>query len=151
MSSLDKQCRELSSFREFIERSGLEFDVSSAINRDPPEPDILCLDKSRTPHAFELVELCDSAIAELYGQSSLPSVSAMFLGSPDFSKVERKLTNHYVTEATCHLLCYSAGRTAAPDDLLIAELREIDFTGQGNFRTVWFMGEKQVLQLFSAR
>lgn len=151
MNLLDKQSRELSSFRAFIERADLEFDASTATNRDPPEPDILCLDKNRRPHAFELVELCDSEIAELYGKRALPAVSTMFVGGPDFSKVERKLTNNYVTEATCHLLCYSDGRTAVPDDILIAELMEIDFSEQSNFHDVWFMGEDQVLQLFSAR
>lgn len=151
MNSLDKQNRELSSFREFIERADLEFDASTATNRDPPEPDILCLDKDRRPHAFELVELCDSEIAELYGKRALPAVWSMFVGGPDLSKVERKLTNSYVTEATCHLLCYSDGRTAATDDILIAELLEIDFSKQSNFRSVWFMGENHVLKLFPAR
>ena len=148
---MDKQSRELSAFRQFIERAGLEFDASSAVNRDPPEPDILCADKRRTPHAFELVELCDPDVAEHYGQRSLPSASAMFVGGPDISKVRRKLTNKYVTDAPCHLLCYSDGRTSLPDDLLIAELREIDFSSQSTFSTVWFMGDKQVQKLFSAR
>ncbi len=151
MNSGEKRNRELSTFLELIGRAGLEFDASSAINREPPEPDILCLDSNGSSHAFELVELCDSEIAELYGQRTLPSVTAMFVGGPDFSKVERKLTNSYLTDAICHLLCYSEGRTVAPDDLLIAELMEIDFTQQSNFRTVWFMGEKQVVQLFAAR
>lgn len=151
MNSLDKQNRELSSFWEFIERADLEFDAATATNRDPPEPDILCLDKDRRPHAFELVELCDSEIAELYGKRDLPAVWTMFVGGPDLSKVERKLTNSYVTEATCHLLCYSDGRTAAKDDLLIAKLREIDFSKQSNFSSVWFMGENNVLKLFPAR
>jgi len=151
VNSSDKQSRELAFFREFIERSDLDLDGSTATNRNPPEPDIRCLDKDHRPHAFELVELCDSEIAELYGKRALPETSAMFLGGPDFSKVRRKLTNNYVTDAPCHLLCYADGRTAAPDDLLIAELMEIDFSEQSNFRSVWFMGEKQVRQLFSAR
>ena len=151
VNSSDKKSRELSTFREFVERAGLGLDASSATNRNPPEPDILCLDNDRNPHAFELVELCDSEIAQLYGQRALPSASAMFVGGPDYSKVERKLTNNYVTTATPHLLCYADGRTVAPDELLVAELREIDFSKQSNFSTVWFMGEKQVLQLFSAR
>lgn len=68
-SEHDKGTRELAIFRQFLEVSRLPVDHTSIEKRLPPEPDIFCVHSQRGGLAFELVELCDSNVAQLIAQA----------------------------------------------------------------------------------
>jgi len=60
----EKAERELRTFREFVQRSGLVVDPDSVKSCDPPRPDISCEIRGHGIVHFELVEICDEALAE---------------------------------------------------------------------------------------
>jgi hypothetical protein len=140
----EKAAREIQVFREFVERSGLPIDPTTAQNRPPPEPDIRCVVAGEGPVAFELVELCNPELAKDIDDQIKRGTSAKFLmlDDPGPAALPRKLSNVYLADAPIELVCYT-GRTAVPDDFSLNVLR--DTTGnQGThpLRRIWFLGEE---------
>lgn len=142
--SVQKSEAEVEVFREFVIRSKLPIDLDSIEKRYPPEPDILCRHVTDGAIAFELVELCDPDVAKTFNRRAPPPVDVMWLGGPDLEKIRRKFRNKYETAAPIELLCYTRGRLALPDSILIPTIEhEVNFSAQSNFRCVWYMGENE--------
>jgi hypothetical protein len=143
-SAAQKAARELNIFREFIKMSGLPIDPATVENREPPEPDILCIIQGDGPVAFELVELCNPELAKDIGDQLKRGTQSKFLMLDDPSRVAflSKLGKSYRTNAPFELVCYT-GRTAVPSDLSLITLRDLaDDHGIAPFRRVWFLGEE---------
>ena len=147
-----KADQEIVVFREFLARSGLHVTPESVQKRHPPEPDILCIHSPDGPTAFELVELCDAAVAEALNRWQPPPVTTMWLGGPDLDKVRAKFSKPYLANTPINLLCYTRSRLAMPDSVLIPTiLHDVDFSVQTTFQSVWYMGEQQTTLLYDAR
>jgi hypothetical protein len=55
--------------------------------------------------------------------------------------LRKKLTKHYSLECGVHLLIYTNGLTAMPDNLILDSLEPEFASGSGSFGTVWLFGE----------
>lgn len=152
MSSEDeKRRRELAIFSIFLKRSSIPIDPNTVETRKPPEPDILCRSENEGLIAFELVELCDPAIALQFNlkERDVPDGRAIWTSDPSTRIFKNKLAKRYLTKHPAELLCYSDGRLITPDDVIISTLLyDIEVAGTGAFRRVWFMGESVTKVLF---
>ena len=150
--SQEKTDREVMVFLEFLSKSGFDVCQDSVEKRHPPEPDIRCIHSNDGPVAFELVELCDPDVAQIFNRWSPPPVTAAWLGGPDLAKIGAKFNKPYSTDAPIELLCYTRSRLATPDSVLLPTIcHEIDFSRQTTFRRVWYMGELETRSIYSAR
>lgn len=57
--------REIEIFRQFVAAAHLDIDTKTIQKREPPEPDIRCVDVNNRIRAFELVEICNPHNASL--------------------------------------------------------------------------------------
>jgi hypothetical protein len=57
--------REIEIFRQFVAAAHLDIDPKTIQKREPPEPDIRCMDVNNQMRAFELVEVCNPRNASL--------------------------------------------------------------------------------------
>jgi hypothetical protein len=140
----EKAAREVRIFREFAELSGLPIDTETIESRPSPEPDIRCVVAGEGPVAFEMVEICNSELAKDIGDQLKRGTKPKFLMLDDPSPVTflGKLGKSYQTNAGVELVCYS-GRTAVPDDLALAKLKDLaNLHGITPFRRVWFLGHE---------
>jgi hypothetical protein len=144
MTSSLKASHEVRVFLEFVERSELPIDPQTIESRNPPEPDIRCIDSSTgLPRAFELVQLTDPRLAKDISDQSKHGEPAQFRWTADSTEAvyRGKLAKNYTTDCPVELLCYAA-LTVSPDDLVVPTLWEmIGRLGFGPFDRVWFLGE----------
>jgi hypothetical protein len=138
-----KGIRELEIFQDFVKRSALRIDPDSVEKRKPPEPDILCKHFDEGIIAFELVELCDPALAARLNDTSL-ELEFVYTSDPSLNIIRRKRTRSYQTEYPIELLCYTDGRIVTPDDVIIPTIRPYFECNPGEFRRVWFRGDSTV-------
>jgi hypothetical protein len=143
-SAVAKADRERRVFEEFVRKSGLPIDVATIESREPPEPDIRCVHSHDGPIAFELVELCNSELAQDAADQIKHGKKPRFLmlNDPSRQAVEKKLGNSYRRDYPIELLCYTDGLLVTPDDTIVETLKVlVDNRGLGPFRHMWLLGE----------
>jgi hypothetical protein len=139
-----KEAREISIFREFVDRSKLPVVPASVESRKPPEPDILCEIAGEGKVAFEMVELCDADIAMTKSLlRKKPDLGSVFLyaSDPTENTVRDKILKTYNTGYSIDLLCYTDARLVTPDDMAEEAIACAMRGGTGPFSRIWFMGE----------
>jgi hypothetical protein len=120
-----KAARELNvflGFAEFAARKGLHVRPDSAVNRRPPEPDILCEVEGEGLVAFELVEIIDSTLAEdisVAARKGVPAAGA-WVGDTTQERLRKKLYATYGTPHPMELVMWAnpfitPPRRVAPD------------------------------------
>jgi hypothetical protein len=128
-------------FYEFAELTSLSFAYERKGNPDLGEPDIFCL-VNNEPTYFELAEACSPEIAAAISKAVKTEESIYVRGNDTSEKtLRKKLKKEYSVLEPVELLLYS-GRTTLPDDVVIAKLEPIIFSNLGQFRKIWFLGEK---------
>ena len=137
----EKGATELAVFLKFIGMSELEVTPGSATKRAPPEPDILCSLASGESLAFELAEACAPEFAAAASLALVKGVSVAWGADVSSATILKKLAKSYVTPHPVHLLLYSNGLTALPDENICAEIGPLLQNGLGPFQRVWFMGD----------
>ena len=147
--SNDKARRERAVFRDFAQRCGLSIVSGSIENREPPQPDIYCEIEGEGPMAFELAEFADESFAkEIAHVSKHPEDSGKGYpraGEEVMDILADKLNNKtYDRSSPIDLICYTAGRTGLPPNVLVPMMRTCikKNPGTGPFRGVWFMSEE---------
>jgi hypothetical protein len=108
IAEAEKAARERCIFQEFIYKSGLPISPQSIESRWPPEPDIRCCRRDEGQIAFELAEICDSAIARKTRGRIRNEVEYIRGSDPSWRIVKDKLRKIYKTEHPIELL-YNAG------------------------------------------
>jgi hypothetical protein len=143
-SEHEKGAREVTIFEQFVKLSGMPVDPRSIEKREPPEPDILCTHVEQGCLAFELVELCDSTIAQLVSRARDGQSHATWTRDPSREILTKKLSKPYRTTHPIDLLCYTDGRIITPDDVILPTLRPMLDCWSGVFRQVWLLAETRV-------
>lgn len=142
----EKGIVELAVFKEFILKSGLSVIPESIVKCIKKQfPDITCKFIDNGPVAFELVEICNSEIAEKISYvRSGGEFETLSVDNPARMIVLKKLRKTYLTDLPLELLCYTNGRTVATDDMLVAEILAAITSYESNilFRRIWLLGEK---------
>lgn len=140
----DKAMVELSVFREFVVASGLSIDPASVRKGDPNggEPDILCRLNGQ-PIAFELAEACAPEFAAAVSMAIKQGGGVASTWGEDVTHLtlRKKLAKRYRVACESHLLIYTNGLTAMPDDLILARIEPEFASGTGSFGMVWLFGE----------
>ena len=137
-------------FELFLKAKGWPCDVSLFESRNPPEPDILY----RSPDekvAFELLELCDSPLAEARSKLAIGDESASYVrpSDPTEKLVKLKLAKRYNSDFPIELLCYSNGRIGTPDDIVVHRMTAVvKYSRSVKFRRVWYFGRKSVYAIY---
>jgi|SRR5580704_13806092 hypothetical protein len=134
-----KKERERLVFEAFIKKSGLQIGPESIQSCDPPEPDIVCWQENEGKIAFELTEICDEAVARVTSTIKGSDQPVYIRGSDPTWKAREKLKKRYETEYPVELLCYTAGRTMSPDDLVRDKIRSMAEMDNGQFRRIWLL------------
>lgn len=142
-----KGITEVAVFLRFLEASQLPIDWDSVEKRSPPEPDILCMHQSEGAVAFELVEMCDSQFAR-----SIANAGTGYLRTADPSAniISNKLRKKYETDAPIELLCYTAGRIATPDNVILPTIKPYLSSWRHTFRRAWLLGHQGVYVVWDA-
>lgn len=115
-----KAARELDvflGFAEFAAREGLYVRPGSAVNRLPPEPDILCEVEGEGFVAFELVEIVDSTLAEnisVAAHKGVPAAGA-WVGDTTWERLRKKLDAKYETPHPIELVMWANPFITPPD------------------------------------
>jgi len=138
---IEKAEIELKVFYEFAELISLPFTEERKGNPDLREPDIFCL-VNNEPVYFELAEACAPEFAAAISKAA-KTEEPIYARGNDVSEatLRKKLKKEYSLLAPIELLLYS-GRTTLPDEVVIAKLEPIIFSNLGQFRKIWFLGEK---------
>jgi hypothetical protein len=138
-----KAARELDvflGFAEFAARDGLYVRPGSAVNRRPPEPDILCEVEGEGLVAFELVEIVDSTLAENISvavRKGVPGAGA-WVGDTTQERLRKKLDATYETAYPIELVMWANPFITPPDvwrptfEPSLKALR-----GRSQFRRIW--------------
>ena len=142
MNSEEKKAnRERSVFIEFLKASELPVDTASVESRRPPEPDILCSHREEGKIAFELAEICSPEIPRTVATMDETGVAYIRTADTSLYIVSQKLKKRYSTEHPIALLCYTAGRSNTPDDVILPTIRPALVANQGQFRRVHLLGD----------
>ena len=145
----DKARRELEVFHEFAHRCGLSIVSGSIENREPPQPDIYCEIEGEGPMAFELAEFADEDLAkEIAHVPKHPEDSGKNCIRPGevMPILADKLNNkHYESSCPIDLICYTAGRTILPPNVLVPQMYTYirEHLDTGPFRGVWFLSVQE--------
>jgi len=145
--ALRKESQELFLFRQFASESGSDFNLETAKNGCPPQPDILCCSGDGTDVGIELVSVSQPDLCEVVGrhtsrkfQSTLPGVSYTRLQVfPNSKAVCAKFEKDYEVKGILELLIYTNDYLVSPYSLwgyLLGELVQ-DLAPQSKFRRVW--------------
>jgi len=135
----DKAKRELVVFTEFVRVSGIPIDLDTVEKRWPPEPDLLCLHQTEGEVAFELVELCDPNLAQLFADPSRPGSDYIRTSDPSRCIVRNKLRKSYPLTHPIELLCYTDGRVITPANVIIPTIRPYLHSFKHVFRRAWIL------------
>ena len=136
--------RERLVFEAFIKKSGLQIGPESIQSCDPPEPDIVCWQENEGKIAFELTEICDEAVARVTSTIKGSDQPVYIRGSDPTWKAREKLKKRYETEYPVELLCYTAGRTISPGDLVLTRSGPWQKWTTGNFDVFGFSSPVRV-------
>jgi hypothetical protein len=138
-----KTAYELKCFEVFLNALGIDSGNGGAEVREPPEPDVLFHGKNGDV-GFELVELCDSDIAQTNKQLLIGGgVKLIYPNAPTTEIIKNKLLKNYITPHPIELLCFKTNRIFSPDDTICYELNEaIASCSHVKFRRIWFCGER---------
>jgi hypothetical protein len=139
-AEVDKAAKERRVFQTFIAESGLPISQRCVESRLPPEPDILCCHRDEGQIAFELVEICDPAIARKTRGRITGGVEYIRGSDPTRRILNDKFRKRYTANHPIELLCYNAGGVISPDEQILYEIRRVTDMRQGNFRRIWFLG-----------
>jgi hypothetical protein len=131
---------EVAIFRQFIDQTALPIDPQSIVKRNPPEPDILCLHEEEGYIAFELMEICDSNLANAMSKEG--EGSFLWTSDPTPKVLQKKLSRRYRTNYPVDLLLYTNGRIVTPDNLIIPRVKRMMERSKGQFSRIWFLGAK---------
>ncbi len=138
-----KAARELNvllGFAEFAGRKGLHVRPGSAVNRRPPEPDILCEVEGEGLVAFELVEIIDSTLAEnisVAARKGVPAAGA-WVGDTTQERLRKKLYATYGTPHPMELVMWANPFITPPDvwrPMFEPSLKALH--GRSQFRRIW--------------
>jgi hypothetical protein len=133
------EAQEQAAFKYFLEARNLSWNSDLVESTEPPAPDILYKDPSGYV-AFELFEICAPNIA---GATFYDGVSSYIRPDDTYEiKLKDKLKKRYITNYPVELLCYTAGRTVAPDDLIIEDLRPTIESQYIEFSKIWLLGDE---------
>lgn len=135
----DKGDREREIFLKFLKLSRLPFNSETIEKRNPPEPDILCEHNEEGPIAFELVELCDSNIAEFLSNIAEGGVYYMRTCDPSTKIITKKLQRSYQTKYPIELLCYTENRIFTPGNVIVPTISQLITSMKNNFRRSWLL------------
>lgn len=138
----EKAARERRVFQESIDKSGLPISPQSVESRRPPEPDILCCHRDEGRIAFELAEICDSAIARKTRGRIRNEVEYVRGSDPSRRIVKDKLKKIYKTEHPIELLCYNAGSVISPDEQILEGIRRAIDKSKGQLQRIWLLGAR---------
>jgi len=138
----EKAARGRRVFQEFIDKSGLPISPQTVESRRPPEPDILCCHRDEGRIAFELAEICDSAIARGTRGGIRNEVEYIRSSDPSRRIVKDKLKKIYKTEHPTELLCYNAGSVISPDVQIIEGIRRAIDMSKGQFQRIWLLADR---------
>ena len=145
-----KADRELEVFSEFVAVSNLPFNLRTTEKRIPPQPDILSTHPEDGLVAFELVEICDSNLAEFFSTVKEGGAYYMRTGDPSAQIITKKLRKRYKTEHPIELLCYTDGRVITPADVVIPTIRPYLRSFEHVFRRAWLLSRHHVYALWPA-
>lgn len=133
------EAQEQAAFKYFLKMRDLPWNYELIESVEPPAPDILYKDPSAYI-AFELLEVCAPNIA---GAKFCGGVSSYIRPYDTYkTKLKDKLKKNYITSYPIELLCYTAGRTVTPDDLIVEDLRPIIDIQDIKFSRIWLLGDK---------
>lgn len=143
-SEEDKAAQELDvflAFADFAMVQGLRVRPGSAVNRRPPEPDILCEVEGEGHVAFELVTLIDQKLAENTSVAIRKNVSAdaVWTGDTTLASVKEKLFEKtYKTPHPMELVAW-ADPFITPPSAWRSEFVPIlgALHGLSSFRRIW--------------
>lgn len=145
-----KSNREIEAFRRFISASRIRIDPATIEKREPPEPDILCTHLEEGPLAFELVEICDSNLAEFMATVTEGGAYYMRTTDPSAKIIRKKLRRRYQTDYLVELLCYTDGRVITPANVILPTIRPYLASWKSIFRRAWLLNRGEVYQVWSA-
>ena len=135
-----KKERERLVFEAFIKKSGLQINHESIQQpKGRSKPDIVCWQENEGKIAFELTEICDEAVARVTSTIKGSDQPVYIRGSDPTWKAREKLKKRYETEYPVELLCYTAGRTISPGDLVRDKIRSMAEMDNGQFRRIWLL------------
>jgi len=138
-----KAARELDvflGFAEFAAREGLHVRRGSAVNRRPPEPDILGEVEGEGLVAFELVEIVDPTLAEnisVAARKGVPAARA-WVGDPTQERLRKKFYATYETSHPMELVMWANPFITPPDvwrPMFEPSLNAL--RGRSRFRRIW--------------
>jgi hypothetical protein len=149
-SESEKAKEEREAFQRFSALLATRHDWLSIESRKPKEPDLLCTHIQKGPIAFELVRICDPKIAMVLASGSKARRDAFMTKDPSERIIRAKLKKTYSTPHPIELLIYTEGTVITPDDVIIPTILPWFDTIPHSFQKAWFMGEAEVLCLWSA-
>lgn len=145
-----KTNREIDVFHRFISASRIQIDPATIEKREPPEPDILCTHLEDGPIAFELVEICDSNLAEFMATVTDGGAYYMRTADPSAKIIRKKLRRKYQTDYPVELLCYTDGRVITPANVILPTIRPYIASSKSIFRCAWLLSRGDVYRVWSA-
>jgi len=128
---------EIDIFSKFVMKGNFLYDLDTVEKRSPPEPDIICTHQVSGVVAFELVEICDSKLAEFNATVEVGGVYYMRIADPTTKIVEKKLSRTYETRYPIELLCYTEGRVGTPASTIAKTIFARIQSHAHPFRRVW--------------
>jgi len=141
-AEVKKAAREARVFQAFIDMARLPISPQSVESRRPPEPDILCCHRDEGRVAFELVEICDPAIACKTRGMTWSGVEYIRGSDPTRRILEDKVNKRYEAKYPIELLCYTAGSVVSPDAQILEGIRQAIVANTGQFRRIWLFADK---------
>ena len=100
--------------------------------------------------AYELVEVCSTAVAATLSKIEKGGTVTLSTSDPTERTLRQKLHKTYRTVRPIELLCYTNGRTVSPDDLIFSKAQLWANAIDGPFRKIWLLAEKGVYEVWSA-
>ena len=140
----EKARREIAVFSEFAQLAPIRIDLSSVEKRLPPQPDLVCAVEGSGTVAFELVELCDPNLAQVFANPLRPGIEYVRTSDPSGWIVRNKLRKSYQTDHAIELLCYTDGRIITPADVIIPTIKSYLGSFGHVFRRAWLLCEGEV-------
>lgn len=140
----EKEQKEQNAFQYFLKMRDLPRNSELFESQKPPAPDILYKPSSGCIE-YELFEICAPNIAAAISKTvkSNDGISPIILPHDTYKETfaNKLFRKRYETNYPIELLCYTAGRTIAWDDLVIEDLTPI-IPEDVQFSRIWFLGDK---------
>ena len=144
-----KGVRELKVLARFLGLARLPVDQASIEKRPPGEPDILC-ELAGERVAFELVEICDPALAQFIATAKPDDGRVLRTSDPSQVILAKKLLRHYQPGCPLELLCFVDGGVITPDSTLVPILKKILGESEHGYRRVWLLGHNGLFVVHEA-